>query len=76
MGVGKEKEENNTCTPLQYQNAPASPQITQADSINKMCLGIWPGVTILDSGKIVIPVFGTDLQYVSPHKRKANVLTR
>ena len=37
MGVGKEKEENNTCTPLQYQNAPASPQITQADSINKMC---------------------------------------
>ena len=37
MGVGKEKEEKNTCTPLQYQNAPASPQITQADSINKMC---------------------------------------
>ena len=30
MGVGKEKEEKNTCTPLQYQsvNAPVSPQTT------------------------------------------------
>ena len=37
MGVGKEKEENNTCTPLQYQNAPVSPQTTQAHGINKMC---------------------------------------
>ena len=35
MGVGKEKEEKNTCTPLQYQsvNAPVSPQTTQADGI-------------------------------------------
>ena len=33
MGVGREKEEKNTCTPLQYQsvNAPVSPQTTQAD---------------------------------------------
>ena len=39
MGVGKEKEEKNTCTPIQYQgvNAPVSPQTTQADGINKMC---------------------------------------
>ena len=37
MGVGKEKEEKNTCTPLQYQNAPVSPQTTKADGINKMC---------------------------------------
>ena len=37
MGVGKEKEEKNTCTPLQYQNAPVSPQTTRADGINKMC---------------------------------------
>ena len=37
MGVGKKKEEKNTCTPLQYQNAPVSPQTTQAGGINKMC---------------------------------------
>ena len=39
MGVGKEKEEKNTCTPIQYQgvNAPVSPQTTQADGVNKMC---------------------------------------
>ena len=39
MGVGKEKEEKNTCTPIQYQsvNALVSPQTTQADGINKMC---------------------------------------
>ena len=36
MGVGKEKEEKNTCIRVQYQSVNA-PQTTQADSINKMC---------------------------------------